>query len=59
METTTVCYNKGLGRDEKRRTVDSSKQALSQPRDGVTDWSILQLLTDHWLVSGGVAGSKK
>ena len=31
METTTVCYIKGLGRDEKRQSVDSSKQALRQP----------------------------
>ena len=27
-----------------------SKQTLRQPRNGVTDWSIAQLLTDNWLV---------
>ena len=35
-----------------------SKQTLRQPRNGVTDWSILQLLTDHWLVCGGDARDK-
>ena len=42
-------YNKGLRRDEKRRTADSfvENKNLHQPRKGVTDWSIAQLLTDH------------
>ena len=36
-----------------------SKQTLRQPpKNGVTDWSILQLLTDHWLVCGGDASDK-
>ena len=35
-----------------------SKQTLRQPRNGVTDWSILQLLTDHWLVCGWDARDK-
>ena len=35
-----------------------SKQALRQPRNGVTDWSIAQLLTDHWLVCGEIASNK-
>ena len=32
-----------------------SKQTLRQPRNGVTDWSIAQLLTDNWLVCGKIA----
>ena len=28
------------------------------PLLGVTDWSIAQLLTDHWLVCRGIASSK-
>ena len=32
-----------------------SKQTLRQPRNGVTDWSIL---TDHWPVCGGDASDK-
>ena len=35
-----------------------SKQTLRQPRNGVTDWSIAQLLTDHWLVCGEIASNK-
>ena len=35
-----------------------SKQTLRQPRKGVTDWSILQLLTDHRLVRGGDTNNK-
>ena len=35
-----------------------SKQTLRQPRNGVTDWSIWQLLTDHWLIFGGDASDK-
>ena len=31
-----------------------SKQTLRQPRNGVTDWSIVQLLTDNWLICGEV-----
>ena len=34
------------------------KQTLRQPRNGVTDWSVLQLLTDHWLVCGWDASDK-
>ena len=35
-----------------------SKQTLCQSRNGVTDWSIAQLLTDHWLVCGEIASNK-
>ena len=35
-----------------------SKQTLRQPRNRVTDWSIAQLLTDHWLVCGEIASNK-
>ena len=35
-----------------------SKQTLYQPRNGVTDWSIAQMLTDHWLVCGEIASNK-
>ena len=35
-----------------------SKQTLRQPRNGVTDWSIAQLLTDNWLVCGEIASNK-
>ena len=35
-----------------------SKQTLCQPRNRVTDWSIAQLLTDHWLVCGEIASNK-
>ena len=35
-----------------------SEQALRQPRNGVTDWSIAQLLTENWLVCGEVASNK-
>ena len=51
-KATTLCYNNGLGRDDKRRTVDSFvvNKTLRQPRNRVTNWSIFQLLTDHWLV---------
>ena len=35
-----------------------SKQTLRQPRKGVTDWSIAQLLTDNWLVCGEIASNK-
>ena len=35
-----------------------SKQTLRQPRNGVTDWSIAQMLTDHWLVCGEIASNK-
>ena len=34
------------------------KQTLRQPRNGEADWSVLQLLTDHWLVCGGDASDK-
>ena len=34
------------------------KQTLRQPWNGVTDWSIAQLLTDHWLVCGEIASNK-
>ena len=35
-----------------------SKQTLCQPRNRVTDWSIAQLLTDHWLVCREIASNK-
>ena len=35
-----------------------SKQTLCQPRNRVTDWSIAQQLTDHWLVCGEIASNK-
>ena len=35
-----------------------SKQTLRQTRNGVTDWSIAQVLTDHWLVCGEIATNK-
>ena len=35
-----------------------SKQTLRQPRNGVPDWSIAQLLTDNWLVCGKIASNK-
>ena len=35
-----------------------SKQTLRQPRNGVTDWSIAQLLTNHCLVYGEIANNK-
>ena len=35
-----------------------SKQTFRQPRNRVTDWSILLLLTDHWLVCGRDASDK-
>ena len=35
-----------------------SKQTLRQPQKGVTDWSIVQLLTDNWLVCGEIVSSK-
>ena len=35
-----------------------SKQTLGQSRNGVTDWSIAWLLTDHWLVCGEIASNK-
>ena len=35
-----------------------SKQTLRQPRNRVTDWSVAQLLTDHWLVCGEIASHK-
>ena len=37
-KATTLCYNNGLGRDDKRRTVDSSvvNKTLRQPRNRVT-----------------------
>ena len=35
-----------------------SKQTLREPRNGVTDWSIAQLLTEHWLVRCEIASNK-
>ena len=35
-----------------------SKQTLRQPRNGVIDWSIAQLLTDNWLVCGEIASNR-
>ena len=35
-----------------------SKLAIRQPRNGVSDWSILQLLADNWLACGDVASDK-
>ena len=34
------------------------KQTFHQPRNRVTNWSILLLLTDHWVVCGGDASNK-
>ena len=42
--------------DEKR--LFCGKQTLRQPRNGVTDWSIAQLLTGNWLVCGEIASNK-
>ena len=43
------CYY--IGVETRREKTDCclfcSKQTLRQPRNGVTDWSIAQLLTDH------------
>ena len=51
-----------MGIETKREKTDcwlfSSKQTLRQPRNGVSDWSIAQLLTDHWLVCGEIASNK-
>ena len=54
------CYYKGIEtRQEKTDCwLFCSKQTLRQPRNGVTDWSIAQLLTDHWLVCGEIASNK-
>ena len=35
-----------------------SKKTIRRPRNRVIDWSIAQLLTDHWLVRGEIAGNK-
>ena len=54
------CYYMGI--ETRREKTDCwlfcSKQTLRQPRNGVTDWSIAQLLTDHWLVCGEIASNK-
>ena len=54
------CYYIGI--ETRREKTDCwlfcSKQTLRQPRNGVTDWSIAQLLTDHWLVCGEIASNK-
>ena len=54
------CYYIGI--EMRREKTDCwlfcSKQTLRQPRNGVTDWSIAQLLTDHWLVCGEIASNK-
>ena len=57
LQTTTLCYDNRFGPDEKRRNADSFviNKPPSAQKNGVTDWSILQLLTDHWLVCGGDA----
>ena len=54
------CYYIGI--ETRREKTDCwlfcSKQTLRQPRNGVTDWSIAQLLTDNWLVCGEIASNK-
>ena len=54
------CYYIGI--ETRREKTDCwlfcSKQTLRQPRNGVTDWSIAQLLTDHCLVYGEIANNK-
>ena len=44
--------------ETRREKTDCSKHTLRQPRNGVTDWSIAQLLTDNWLVCGEIASNK-
>ena len=54
------CYY--IGVETRREKTDCclfcGKRTLRQPRNGVTDWSITQLLTDHWLVCGEIASNK-
>ena len=52
MQNHNVMLQLGIGtRQEKTDCrLFCSKQTLRQPRNRVTNWSILQLLTDHWLV---------
>ena len=54
------CYYMGI--ETRREKTDCwlfcSKQTLRQPRNGIADWSIGQLLTDHWLVCGEIASNK-
>ena len=54
------CYYIGIERrrDKTDCRLFCSKQTLRQPRNEVTDWSIAQLLTDHWLVCGAIANNK-
>ena len=54
------CYYIGIERRQEKMDcwLFCSKQTLRQPRNRVTDWSIAQLLTDHWLVCGETASNK-
>ena len=58
---TTIYYY--LGIETRREKTDCwlfcGTQTLHRPRNGVTDWSIAQPLTDHWLICGEIVNNKK